>query len=245
MFADYQITITFNGGVHTFPVEVERKKRKQLILRVYPKTQKVLLSLPTNTPEDYARQFLHARRGWLEEQLLNMLALPPGHEYKDGETFYHMGRPIILATRPGASNKAELTDGRLILNYREPLDKQACRAALERLFAKLAQSAVEQSMTKMLPIYVPLAAISQPPAVKLRKMTSRWGVCWPRRRQLCFSTRLAHVAPELVDYVVAHELCHLRFYDHSPRFWQLLEQGLPDWRRCRKALSNINTAIDI
>lgn len=75
----------------------------------------------------------------------------------------------------------------------------------------------------------------QKPVIKVRDMTSRWGVCVPARRQLTFALRLYNMPPAAQVYVVVHEYCHFLVPDHSPAFWAEVEKLLPDWK-ARRAL---------
>ena len=74
-----------------------------------------------------------------------------------------------------------------------------------------------------------------PPTIKVRDMTSRWGVCVPARRQITFALQLYHMPPAAQIYVVVHEYCHFLVADHSPAFWAEVERLLPDWK-ARRAL---------
>lgn len=75
----------------------------------------------------------------------------------------------------------------------------------------------------------------QKPVVKVRDMTSRWGVCMPAKRQITFALRLYNMPPAAQIYVVVHEYCHFLVPNHSPAFWAEVEQLLPDWK-ARRAL---------
>ena len=70
-----------------------------------------------------------------------------------------------------------------------------------------------------------------------RRMKSIWGSCHIRRRRVVYSLELARKARELVEYVVVHELTHLRVADHGPGFQRLMDERLPGWRDLRRRLN--------
>lgn len=76
----------------------------------------------------------------------------------------------------------------------------------------------------------------QKPVIKVRDMTSRWGVCMPAKRQITFSLRLYNMPPAAQIYVVVHEYCHFLVPNHSPAFWAEVEKLLPDWKARRRLL---------
>ncbi len=71
--------------------------------------------------------------------------------------------------------------------------------------------------------------------VRVKKVSTRWGSC-SRRGNLNFSHKLALLRPEEIDYVVVHELCHLVEFNHSPNFWKLVEQTIPNYMQIRKGM---------
>lgn len=74
-----------------------------------------------------------------------------------------------------------------------------------------------------------------PKQIRINQAKTRFGSC-SSRGNICFSWRLMEYPPEAVDYVVLHELCHLRFMDHGAKFYALVEQYMPDWRQRREML---------
>jgi predicted metal-dependent hydrolase len=72
----------------------------------------------------------------------------------------------------------------------------------------------------------------------VRRMKTRWGSCTPRTRRIRLNTELAKKSPELLEYVVVHEMVHLIERHHNDRFVGLMDRHLPNWRDLRKALNN-------
>ncbi len=80
---------------------------------------------------------------------------------------------------------------------------------------------------------------SAPKAVRIRNVRSRWGSC-SQKGNLNFHYKIAFLPPHLVDYVVVHELCHLREFNHSARFWALVAARLPDWKARKRELLRLS-----
>ncbi len=68
-------------------------------------------------------------------------------------------------------------------------------------------------------------------------MTTRWGTCNVRARRITLNLELARREPELLEYVVVHELAHLIESGHNARFYAVMDRALPDWRLKRRALN--------
>ena len=76
-----------------------------------------------------------------------------------------------------------------------------------------------------------------PAGIKITSARTRFGSC-SAKNSICFSWRLMLYPPEAIDYVIVHELAHIRHHDHSPAFYALIEQYLPDWKARMKLLKS-------
>lgn len=74
--------------------------------------------------------------------------------------------------------------------------------------------------------------------VSIRNQKSRWGSC-SHRSNLSFNFKLIYLKPEIQDYIVVHELCHLKEMNHSKRFWNLVSEMVPNWKELRRELKRI------
>ncbi len=71
--------------------------------------------------------------------------------------------------------------------------------------------------------------------ITIRNQSSRWGSC-SRKGNLSFNYKILYLDPKVQDYIVVHELCHLKEFNHSNKFWDLVCEMVPDWKECRKRL---------
>jgi predicted metal-dependent hydrolase len=94
-----------------------------------------------------------------------------------------------------------------------------------------ARLAVHELVAMLIDEEAPVIGV-EPARVQIRDQRSRWGSC-STRGTLSFNWRLVLAPFDVLDYVVVHELCHLREPNHSSRFWKLVEQRRPDWRAQR------------
>ena len=104
------------------------------------------------------------------------------------------------------------------------------RAALRSALSARALLRIRQRIEH----YAPLLGV-QPGRVTVRDQKSRWGSC-SSKHNLNFNWKLIMAPPQALDYVVVHELCHLKIFNHSPRFWALVGSCMPDYEVWKKWL---------
>jgi hypothetical protein len=109
-------------------------------------------------------------------------------------------------------------------------DERACRAALGRWLLRQAQDRLLPRL-RALSIATDLSYRH----AAIRRQRTRWGSC-SRQRKISLNARLLFLDPALVDYVLLHELCHLKELNHSRRFWSLVATHAPDFRAHDRAL---------
>jgi predicted metal-dependent hydrolase len=109
-------------------------------------------------------------------------------------------------------------------------DAAACQRALQRWLTRKAEDQLIHWLKR-----VSDQTGLRYATTSIRQQQTRWGSC-SSRRSISLNARLLFLPPELVTYVLVHELCHTKHLNHSPKFWQLVEYHLPDYRQFNRQL---------
>jgi predicted metal-dependent hydrolase len=213
------------------PLEIRRHSRAQrLTLRMTPDGAGVRLVLPARVAVKEGMAFVERNRGWILQRLSDQ---PARVIFRDGATIPFLGQNQTVRHDPNARRGVWREDDIIwVSGFAEHLP----RRLTDYLKAEARNEITARARTKAESQGLRIARIS------LRDTTSRWGSC-SSRGNLNFSWRLIF-APELVlDYVVAHEVAHLREMNHSPDFWHLTRQMTNDVGQAKAWLSRNGTAL--
>ncbi|HVC18085.1 MAG TPA: YgjP-like metallopeptidase domain-containing protein [Rhodanobacter sp.] len=208
-------------------------RARRLRLTVTPKGAR--LSYPHGTHPAQVNAFLRSHAEWLEQKLdelnLTVKPLPPlrvGH----ATDFPLRGQIATLDWAAGPYPRIEPFEGGITLVIPRPHTRALPIA--RGLLASHLEAQIRRDVSRWLPGYVPQLGLA-PTALKIRPMKSLWGSLDTRDR-INLDLALALAPPAALRYVLAHELCHLKVRNHSPRFWAQVENLFPDWRAQRSWL---------
>ncbi len=175
-----------------------------------------VLTLPPGLAEAEVRDFLARHREWLRRAQTRM---PEPMAVRAGLALPVDGVPVALDVHAG---RTRLEGDRLLLQAGQPEGRRAAawlKARARRRLAPLAEAAAARLGRQVT-------------AIALKDTRSRWGSCSTLGR-LNFSWRIAMAPPEVQAYLAAHEAAHLVEMNHSPRYWAVLAQLMPDFERPR------------
>jgi len=145
----------------------------------------------------------------------------------DGTSLTLLGAPLTLTVTPIGRARWQWQDDRLHLWPTATVD---AAQLLERALREKAREVFAQRLA----LQAPRLGVAPPP-LRLSSARTRWGSC-SHHGGISLNWRLIFMPLAIIDYVVCHELAHLREMNHSPRFWSVVEQLCPDWRAQRLAL---------
>jgi len=194
-------------------------RAKRVLIRV-DALGSVELVLPRGVSRREGEAFLRSRWQWVEKQLGD---LPPQVPFTHGHTIPVLGSARVIWNEPASRGRPRLDDGRLIVPG--PASEVANR--VRRCLVGTARDHVERECRRM------AAAVGRPVTrISVRDTRSRWGSC-SAKGALSFSWRLVLAPAAVMDYVIAHEVAHLVELNHSDRFWRVVADLSPDYRRHR------------
>lgn len=226
------------------PVAFVRKRVRYLRMTVNPPDGDVRVSVPWHVSGEEAVAFVRERMDWVRSRrdAMRRAPRPASSRCETGETVELFGNPIplrVLEMEPGEPvGTPRLDGGELLLPVRQGAGVAARKVVLDvwlraRLSEKL--SALVARWT---------AAMGERPVRwDIRRMRTRWGSCAARKRFLRFNWHLVRVPERCVEYVVVHELAHLREQNHSSAFWAIVGNHLPDWRALRRELNDASLPV--
>lgn len=183
--------------------------------------------------------FIRQKERWIVRRLTESTRVLPPFRWSEAEALPVLGRAARLTAAPGAS-AVHLAEDRLML------PAAAAATWRELTLAWLRASALDLFCHRVRH-YAGVLGVREP-SIGLSNAKTQWGSCRKTRDgsgRVLLNWRLVHLPPHLTDYVVVHELAHLRELNHSPRFWAIVEQLFPDYRSARRQLNRLGRLLPI
>lgn len=153
----------------------------------------------------------------------------PVVEWTEGARLPFLGGGLTLRLSHAGRSRAQRVEGEIHAAVKSS-DAAEVRRTVVAWYKREALAYLHERVTAL-----SQAARLEPPKLMLSSALARWGSC-NTRREVRLAWRLVKAPPDLVDYVICHELAHLRHMNHSPAFWAEVERQCPDYRRLRAAL---------
>lgn len=226
------------GGL-AIPFYVQFRERKRLAITVHPE-MKLEVSAPKGAALEKVLGKVEKRARWIVRQwrFFEQYRPPqPGRRFVSGETHVYLGRQYRLKVQAGSLEGVKLIGRFLHVRAADREDGETVKNLLQdwyrihaqRVFAHRLQACRETARSLRL---------TATPNMVIRKMTKRWGSC-TRVGNILLNLDLVKVPVHCIDYVIMHELCHLKAHNHGKEFYRLLARCLPDWAARKKRLELI------
>ena len=222
-------------GTRRILYSLHRSDRKHLRIVVSPDLS-VEVYAPQKTRDTQIQETVLKKAGWIARKLDEVKAfhpLPTEKKYISGETFIYLGRQYRLKVLRGKKQPAKLQGRFLYVHTEKNNDSKNVSRIVKTWYREHADLTFRRYMEKCYRI-ASRHGVSDP-VLSIRAMKRRWGSC-SKAGRITLNTNLVQVPVHCIEYVIMHEICHLKVHNHSKQFYSLLTRCMPDWRKRKKTL---------
>jgi predicted metal-dependent hydrolase len=228
---DEKRTATINHQTITYTLRLSFKARR-VRLEVRQQTGLAVI-VPRSYPISRVPEILKSKARWISRNLarFNQLELLPiRKELSSGDTIPYLGRELQLVPQENHADDSVVMSGYRLAVRPDLFNDGLLELALEQWYRVEAARLINERTTKL----SSLIGINYKRIV-IRGQKTRWGSC-SHRKNLSFNWKLIMAPEPVIDYVIIHELIHLKEMNHSKRFWELVARYCPGWREHKKWL---------
>ena len=227
--------LPYGDTVIEYTVVTRTLPAAKLRIHVEPDAR-VLVEAPPDASAAVIALAVRKRARWISGHIQRIRASRQAQSRRDwvsGESQRYLGRRHLLKVTgdPGTPERAVLAGGQLRVNVHVREAQRVRRVVLDWY----RQHARDWLIRRVADLAARLPWVRQAPPVTFRVMQSRWGSCSPNGR-LTLNPLLVRAPREAIDYVIVHELSHLRHHHHGPAFYRLLDRYVPDWKSIKLRL---------
>lgn len=223
-------------NVLNISAEVEWKKIKNIHLTIYPPNARIHVSAPLFMTEESVRLFLISKQAWIKQkvsQVLNQNRQTP-REYVSGENHYFKGQRFRLKViYHNAPAKVEIQGNEFINLYvREGVTEERKAEIIKEWYREKLKETLPELISKW-------EAIIGVKANKwsIKQMKTIWGSCNHRTKNILFNLELIKKPLHCIEYVVVHELLHIKIRLHNKEYISLLNKYFPNWKQIKDELN--------
>lgn len=233
-------------GEETISYRVRRSARRRKTIQLSISNGQVLVAAPAATGAGELEAIVRSRAAWIVSHLEQTAAQCPPGRLSDGQALPYLGRSIPLAVQAAGvpvppADRNDLEIRVVVPDHLEEAERdRQTRRAVAEWYLRHAAREIGARVKK----WGPELGQDENRRVLIGAQRSIWGSC-SADGTLRFSWRVMMLEPNLVDYVVVHELAHLTVMDHSKRFWDLVTAVMPDARIRRRQLRNSGRALPL
>lgn len=224
----------FIYGSFTYEYKLTRENRKTLSLTVAP-DMRIFVKCPQKADAERIEIFLRKKWFWLQKQLNFFKKFQKKiyrKEYISGESFLYLGKQYQLVVKRAKENKVVLQNGKLVFFTTQLVnDGVHTHICLNSWYNKRAREIFKSRYEEVFENF----NYDHKPRLEIKKMKKRWG-SYARGRSIVLNPLLVHASKDCIDYVITHELCHMKHKNHDKRFYELLKSKYPKWEKVKEKL---------
>ena len=237
---------SFRFGKTTIEYAVTRSaRRKKTIQITLDPYDGVLVAAPMRAWKKSVEAFVRDRADWIVQKIGTSDLTPPRRQLVSGEELPYLGRsvPIVIETAELQTASVRFSNWEFTVQVLGRLSDDDRRLAIESAFEDWYRRQAGQRLPTVVDRWA-LRMGSSPTGVLIRGQRRRWGSC-SADGTIRLNWRVVMAEPALIDYVVVHELLHLKVQNHSRDYWNALAQVMPDYLQRRQRLKDVGPYLTI
>ena len=218
--------IEIDGNI--YPVQIEHKRIRNMYLRI-GEDGSLRVSCPVRVTDSEVRRFVLGKTNWILKTAVRQSRKRKINETGvTGPIIYWLGEKKYVRYEHGRKDSMR-SEGDILTFVLREADEEHIEKAFEAAARKQISALCAQYRAQWDELICRDNRISIPD-IKVRHMTSRWGVCYPSRGIITMSSRLVHYPPCSTAYVLLHEYVHFLVPNHSKKFYRIIEEYMPDYK---------------
>lgn len=224
-------TLTLAYGTASIEFQLFRRDRKTLSISVKPDLG-IEVVAPFDAPLERIFEKVRKRAPWIQKQVRffsQFQPRTPERRYLPGETHLYLGRQYKLKVVPHIQQRVKLYRGCVVVQSYRPKDSALTKEVVEEWYHERARIKFGERLDICRSRF-PNPDEYEPSGIIIRQLKRRWG-SMTADRKLILNRSLIRASVDAIDYVITHELCHIRHDHHGPEFYELFGRVMPDWEK--------------
>ena len=212
--------------------------REHLKITVHP-DQRVIVKAPATKSLPQVLDKVKGRAAWILKQknyFEQFMPRQPERTFTSGENFYYLGRQYRLKIVEAHPETVKLIGRFFRVHTEDKINAKQVKSLLDKWYRRHAKEVFERRLDICHESAKRYGIIR--PTIKIKVMQRRWGSC-NGSDYILLNTQLVKAPLRCIDYVIIHELCHLKYSTHSSNFYRLLNRLLPDWQARKGRLEKV------
>lgn len=219
------------------PYQLERRSRRTIGMKI--SASGLVVHAPRRVSQTLLESALRTKADWIRKKLAQIDTLTaPSMLWEDNAILHLLGHPITLKISHDSRNRQPIfIDGQLKLGLTTVRDSALIQKKVLDWYRKQALS----DFSRRLEIFATQLGVPKP-RLFLSNAQSRWGSC-NSKQEIRINWRLIQATPHIINYVICHELAHLKEMNHSAKFWAVVESLYPDYKAAEKELRTLSPSL--
>lgn len=206
-----------------------KQKRKTMSIGIDENLQ-IIVKAPYHVPNHYVEAFVEKHREWIDQAIRAKQHAKSYHDWWQTGRIHYLGEERTVQIKKGQKESIDLVEAVITITLEDITDQLKAQKLLEKWFIESFRGLVTEMSDK----YCKLLGCDYN-KIYIRKQRTRWGSC-SSKGNLSFNSRLICAPKVCIEYVVLHEVMHLRHFNHSKKFWDAIEEIMPQYKSYQNIL---------